>query len=140
MEQYVLYRFCVSKNRTDLKKGFYLWPKVIGKDDDDSGNHPRDLFGVNLEKLNIIRRQYSVWITWDAPKHCLKVLSQSRARADMHITDAIMGIRQAVRNANAEAQFASPLYIVDPPEVVSVPSKFQIDIISMLKSYEVWNL
>jgi hypothetical protein len=105
---------------SNIEQGFYLWPKNINsKDEDNIGNHPRDLFGINLEKLDYLRRAHSVWICWDDSKRCIKVLSQHAKRMDVDIPAAIRGIRQAVRNANAEAEFASPIYFVVPPSGVS---------------------
>ena len=76
------------------------------------------MFGANLEKLNLLRKVHRVYIIWDSEMKCLKVLSKSTINAEGAITATIKGIRQAVRNANAQEHHASPLYIIVPPNGV----------------------
>ncbi|KAG9248740.1 hypothetical protein BJ878DRAFT_538079 [Calycina marina] len=94
--------------------GFYIWPKNIDKSEAGS-NHPRDLFGANLEGLDLLRKEYHVYIIWDEQSKCIKVMSTSVKYAQYTIALAIKGIRNEVRNANAREQHAIPLYIVVPP-------------------------
>ena len=50
---------------------------------------------------------------------CLKILSTSKLNAESAIALTIKGIRQAVRNANAQQNRACPFYIIVPPSGVS---------------------
>jgi len=83
------------------------------------------VFGANLEKLDLLRKEYRVFILWDSETKCLKILSNSNMNAVGAIAAAIKGIHQALRNANAQVHHASPLYIIVPPsEVCSSSSMF----------------
>ena len=77
------------------------------------------MFGANLEKLDLLRKVHRVYILWDNEIKCIKVLSKSSINGEDSIAATIKGIRQAVRNANAQAHHASPLYIIVPPNRVS---------------------
>jgi hypothetical protein len=70
------------------------------------------LGGPTLDKLNIIRTTHYVFIDWDSQKKCLRVNSE---RSENDVTAAIKAVRQAVKNAEAEAAFSNPLYIIVPP-------------------------
>ena len=76
------------------------------------------MFGANLEKLDLLRKVHRVFILWDSEAKCLKVLSKSKMNAESSIAATIKGIRQAVRNANAQVYHASPLYVIVPPSGV----------------------
>lgn len=56
----------------------------------------------------------------DENKQCLILKSSNFKNADQDIVAAIQGIRNAVRAANAEAMFVTPLYIVIPPSAVKM--------------------
>jgi hypothetical protein len=72
------------------------------------------LFGIKLEKLDVLRRSYKVNIQWDQRRFLFKINSENLT-ADSDIIAAIRGIRRLIRDADAKEVFAQPVYIVVPP-------------------------
>ncbi|RDL42028.1 uncharacterized protein BP5553_02007 [Venustampulla echinocandica] len=87
--------------------GCYLWP--------DKSQTPMQLLGLRMEDLDHIRKEFNLYIQWDADSRSVIISSERQPNAKYNVSEAIKGIRQAYQNVKARSLSVTPLFIVVSP-------------------------